>query len=65
MDRPEIDDGKLYLTHEVAEMARLDVSYIRRLLLLKDQPFIKGQKLGRVWTVKGADLRRWLDSREA
>ena len=57
----ELQNNELSTT-QAAALARVNVSYIRRLVA---KGTIKGRKLGgRYWIVDAADLRRWMSERQ-
>ena len=60
MDR-ELDTKRDLTTKELAELAGVDPSRIRQLLLAKK---IEGYKRGRDWFIPYTEAKRWLESRK-
>lgn len=51
-----------YSTKEVAELAGVHVSYVRRLV---EQGKIPAEKVSRFWVIKAVDALAWIEARKA
>jgi len=53
--------GELWSVRDLADMAGVTTSYIRRLVRLGK---ILGHKVGRDWVISRSEARRWLQERK-
>jgi excisionase family DNA binding protein len=58
----QVETTRDYTVREAAELAGVDPSYLRRLLI--EGKRLRGRKRANAWFISGVEVKRWLEQRE-